>query len=67
MSDQLYELREFREGKYRLLLTTPDIARPYQLLTALRTVDHPYEVGEQGGPALSHDELLELIEDQARQ
>ena len=67
MSDQLYELREIREGKYRLLLTTPDVARVYQLLTALRTVDHPYEVGEQGGPTLSHHELLELIEGQPRQ
>jgi hypothetical protein len=67
MSDQLYELRECRDGKYRLLLTTPDVARAYQLLTALRTPDHLYEVGEQGGPGLSHDELLELIEDQARQ
>ena len=66
MSDQLYELRKIHNGRTRMLLTTPDVDRAYQLLTALRTAEHQYEIAEQGGRVLSDDQLLELIEDQTK-
>ena len=66
MSNQLYELREIHNGHTRMLLASPDLDRVYQLLTALRTAEHRYEIAEQGGRVLSDDELLELIENQAK-
>ena len=62
MAITLYELREV--SHHRLLLTTPDLKRAYELLSALRTEVGQYEIIDQDGRSLTEDELQKLLDEQ---